>query len=73
VGYSRMVSVVVIYKYFHSIGVHCVALILKVSRLETKTSQPGILNVSYLLFCNTHSGFEHVTGSQKFGVRCTEC
>ena len=70
--YSKMVSVVVNYKYFHSLGVHCVALILQASRWETKTTQPGILNVFYLSLCNTHYGFEHVTGSQKFGGRCTK-
>jgi hypothetical protein len=71
--YSKMKSVVVSYKYFHCLGVHCVALLLKVSRWETKTTQPGILNVFYLLLCNSHSGFEHVTGSQKCGGRCTKC
>jgi len=71
--YSKMIYVFVTYMFFHSLGVHCVALILKVSRWETKTTQPGILNMFYLLLCNTHAGFEHVTGSQKFGGRCTKC
>jgi len=70
--YKKMKSVLVTYKYFHSLGVHCVALILKVSRWETETTQPGIIKEFYLL-CNSHCGFEHVTGSQVFGGRCTKC
>jgi hypothetical protein len=69
--YSKMKSVVVAYNYFYSFGVHCVALLLKVSRWETKTTQPGIINEFYLF--NSDCGLEHVTGSQKFGGRCTKC
>jgi hypothetical protein len=39
--YSKMKSVVVTYKYFHSLGVHCVALILKVSGWEQRQPNPA--------------------------------
>jgi len=70
--YRKMKSVLVTYNYFHNLGVDCVALILKVSSWKTEITQPGIINVFYLL-CNSHCGFEHVTGSQKCGGRCTKC